>query len=110
MLTRSAHEDGREMQVNDQFGKPTDFFIRFVGVDSKTWQGIKLSIDRARMNGDEIDIPALLARAVIDWRGLDQPFTPDTAVQLLSGAPYIAEQANMFIGSRVNFLKESQTM
>jgi hypothetical protein len=115
--TKDLHDAGAEIQVKDQNGELTDFYIRVVGVDSTIWRGIQKQIEsdivEAMVEKRErhvVDQAQVLAKATIGWRGLKNgrnkvEFDIDTAESLYRNAPYIADQIDRFINKRANFIK-----
>jgi len=113
LKTRPLHDAGAEMRVKDMNGKPTDFYIKFVGLDAKAWEQIKKETQRKAFDKKEsVSVPELLAKAALDWRGLkngeqDVLFCYESALDLFENAPYLVDQADAFISDRKNFLKPS---
>jgi hypothetical protein len=115
--TKDLHDAGAEIQVKDQEGKLTDFYITVVGIDSTVWRGIQKRIQRASIDAmvegkpqPVEDQAKTLAQATIDWRGLKDgrskvEFSAEIAERLYTNAPYIADQVDRFIGNRTNFIK-----
>ena len=116
--TVDAHEKGAEMRVKDQFGKDTDFYITLVGLDSSKWADIKRSTqsDAAKLKeGETLDIEQArikaLVQAMIGWRAPNDKkakevkFSVKAATELLTKAPYIRTQCDLFIVDRANFTK-----
>jgi len=112
LYTVEDHEAGAEMQIKDQFGALLDCYIKFAGIDSKTWRRGYAKSKRAIIRGED-ETKALadaLSNATISWRGLtsdgkDIPFSKEKAAQLYINAPYIMDQADTFIAARENFTK-----
>lgn len=114
LYTVEHHEKGAEMQVKDQFGKKTDFYITLAGVDSIQFRKAKMNLQRAILNDPEGDKEKFRIEAVADitlgWRGLASEgkpveFSKDMVINIYSNAPYVMEQADEFINNRVNFTK-----
>jgi len=116
LYTVDLHEAGAEVQINGPDGKPTDIFIKMVGIDSKTWRNIIKRKERAllKMSYDEIaeveDGYLILAEATLGWRGIESngkpvEFSKKKAEQLYKNAPYIRDQVDVFIANRSNFMK-----
>jgi hypothetical protein len=115
LTTREAHDAGAEVRIRDQFGAETDVYVRVVGMDSAVWRRIMRDQERrvlaaAASGTDEVeqDVAQTLAEATLGWRGLEangEPleFSAEAAYELYSGAPYIADQVDRFIGKRANF-------
>lgn len=115
LYTVDAHNAGAEMRVKDQAGKPTDIYIRVVGLDSSIWRNTLREAQRAAVerlvSGEaevEQDNTLTLAKATIGWRGLTRDgaeveFTQEEAQALYKNAPYIADQIDRFIAKRANF-------
>jgi len=116
LTTRAAHDAGAEVRIRDQYGKETDVHIRVVGMDSVIWRGIVRDQERRAMSAaaSGLDAPAedvaeVLARATLDWRGLESggeplAYSEEAAYELYTNAPYIADQVDRFIGQRSNFM------
>jgi len=113
LYTADRHNAGAEMQVLDEFGSKTDFFITYAGQDSKIWT------DNARRNqheavrrmitkdeGGDVDEEnlSMILDATLGWRGVDLDFSKEAALVLYQKAPYIIDQAVLFINNRVNFI------
>lgn len=116
LYTVDDHEAGAEMQVKSPSGKVTDFFICFVGRDSKAFRKLNHEHEKRVFGGGDEDesLAELMACAATDWRGLKDnkkavKFSKAKVKQLMVNAPYIVEQANLFIGSRANFTKAKAT-
>lgn len=118
LYTVDAHEAGAEMCVNDKYGNKTEMFITFVGVDSDKWDDIKREFQAKRVEAiskDDFKLDnklkaEMIASAALGWRGFNSKgvaveFTKESLVTLLTKAPYIWDQANLFIVARVNFTK-----
>jgi len=116
--TVDAHEQGAEMRVKNQLGKDTDFYITLIGLDSSKWADIKRSArsDAAKLEpGETLDIEQArikaLVQAMIGWRapddksGKEVKFSVKAATELLTKAPYIRTQCDLFIVDRANFTK-----
>lgn len=117
--TAQAHSEGAEMQVELPNGDKTDLYIRLAGVDSKLWRKLQKQKQRdmiaKAMAGDDAEIgdddaAEILADATLGWRGAElngEPveFSLDAILALYKSAPYIADQADRFIGARANFTK-----
>ena len=111
LKTRPLHDEGAEMRVKGPNGKLTDFYITLVGCDSEAWEKIVRDAQKAALKtGDGVDSKQLLAKATLGWRGLkengkDVVFTTKKVYELYTQAPYIYEQADLFVANRGNFLK-----
>lgn len=110
LYTADKHNDGAEMRVVDEFGKDTEFYIRLAGQDSDIWLDInkkKQQADLARILNKEDAKPedrlSMILEATLDWRGVDLEFSKEAALVLYQKAPYILDQAILFIYNRVNF-------
>lgn len=110
LYTADVHEAGSEMHVEGPDGKPIDFFITLVGKDSKKWRAIKRKYERDMLMDKDPErdyVAEMLADAVISWRGDGiQKFTRKAALELFINAPYILDQANVFVGTRSNFMSK----
>lgn len=113
LYTAEIHEQGAELQVKDQSGKPMDCYIKVVGTDSTRWRSIVRDKMRSLVADDDItDSATLLAKATIGWRGFEEngkpyDFTEDRAAELYRNAPYISDQVDRFIANRANFMNDS---
>lgn len=113
--TRDLHEQGAEMQVKDQFGQDTDFFITVAGIDSQAWESAahSLQMQSLRPDGDKTAVFASMATITLGWRGLTDDGTPvefstAKALELYQKAPYICKQVERFFADRLNFLQPTQ--
>lgn len=117
LYTADSHADGSEMTVCDETNKPLDMFITLAGPDSEVWQQAtrdrqKRAFSRAFVDGDDnvdYDIEELVA-ASLGWRGFEQAgaeleFSKENIRQLYKQAPYIKDQAIIFVHTRANFTK-----
>jgi len=114
LYTVENHDTGAEMRVNDENGKKTDIFITLSGVDSKAYRKAKNELRREILKDIEADFETLRAKKLADistgWRGFTNgknkiKFTHKLIEQLYLNAPYIMDQADLFINQRVNFTK-----
>jgi len=112
LYTVESHESGAEMQVNDESGKALDMYITLAGIDSRVLRQAKSKLQREILTGDDTDDlrADALASCTIGWRGfmnngIELKFTTDMAKQLYMNAPYVMDQADVFINQRVNFTK-----
>ena len=112
LYTVETHENGAEMQVNDESGKALDMYITLAGIDSKAFRKAKSKLQREILAGDDSeDLRAqALADVTLNWRGflndgVELEFTNDLVKQLYINAPYVMDQADVFINQRVNFTK-----
>jgi hypothetical protein len=109
--TGPIHDEGAEMRVIGPDNKPTDFYIKLAGRDSKLWLSIKRKIERQALAGENTqDAAKSLSEITLGWRGLSEgkkeiEFTQEMAERIYNNAPYICEQADEFVAKRVNFLK-----
>jgi len=98
--------------------KPVDLFITIAGADSEIWQQAtrdrqKRAFNRAFVSGDDdtdYDIEELVL-ASLGWSGFEQAgeeleFSKDNVRQLYKQAPYIKDQAIIFVHNRANFTKD----
>ena len=122
LLTKEAHEEGAEVQINDPItGEPTDLYIKVLGVDSMAFQKSQrllknkaveaYSKDQKIDEGQEIEseIDELVA-LTIGWRGLEskgkeKKFTPEACKTLYTNGPGVRNQVDRFISNRANFTK-----
>jgi len=118
LQTAEAHNEGAEMRVHGPDGAETDFYITLSGIDSEVWRknsrehkrrAYKSLLGEGEYNEDQ-ERRGVLAAATIGWRGLksdgeDVEFSIEQAANLYESAPYILDQADNFIGDRVNFMK-----
>ena len=115
LYTLASHSKGAEMQVNGLDGKPVGMFITFVGIDSPQWEAITRKYRKAQLKAmkegdDKKVVAAMCADAAIGWRGFKSKnkiikFSNAKVKELLLQAPYICDQADVFIGQRINFTK-----
>lgn len=118
LYTVDAHGDGAEMQVKGPDGVKLDMFITFVGVDSDKWDEIQREYRpkqlEALKDSDTRIInrirAEMMSKAALGWRGVESKgetidFTVEKLTELFINAPYIWDQANLFIADRVNFIK-----
>lgn len=117
LYTMAAHDAGAEMQLKDVSGKPLDVFITFVGSDSEKWDEIEAQfrtqqIEAIREGGikQRRCKSEMLGAAALSWRGVESDGKPlefknESVVELFYHAPYIREQADLFIADRANFTK-----
>lgn len=106
LYTAERHESGSEMRVKDEFGEPVDLWLTLVGVDSKTYRNAMNDLRRKTLiqdvNEESIKAEAMAA-VTIGWRGTDEEFSVERVEQLYKNAPYVYDQADEFITSRLNF-------
>lgn len=122
LLTQDAHEEGAECRILSPIdNKPTDFYIKVLGVDSMAFQKAQrklrndavkaLSEDREIGVEEEIRLEIEnLAAITIGWRGLevdgkDKPFTLENCIDIYTRAPNIRSQVDRFVSNRANFTK-----
>ena len=114
LYTLEHHENGVEMNVNDENGEPTELFIKVVGIDSKQYRTARTKMLRAIVNDKDSDENEIRAQAMaetsIGWRGAlskgkDIPFSKEVVKDLYLNAPYIMDQFDKFISNRINFSK-----
>lgn len=116
LYTLETHEAGAELRlVSPIDGKPTDFYLTIVGVDSNRWRDAELDGKRkimAMSKAEQSDkkahraiIAEVLSQAVIDWKGFDKEFDREFVKDVFINSPLIAEQVDEFIGKRANFIK-----
>ena len=106
LYTQDKHDAGAEMRVRGPDGIETDCYIMLVGIDSKKWREIL----KERAKDSAINDNMILAKATLGWRGFTNgddnfEFSEAAALALYKKAPYIAQQADLFISRRVNFIK-----
>lgn len=128
LATVDRHENGAECNILDPVtNKPTDFFIKICGSDSKIWRKAKKkqtsAIINARANMEEgqtyddmdIDFEAMDIDALVDvtlgWRGLadngkEVKFTSKKAKQLYEQAPDVVKQLLSFVSNNENFTQD----
>jgi len=115
LCTTKLHEEGSELCVKDPLGNDTDFYITLAGIDSKRFKAAMVKMRKAILANPEADLDVLKAEAIaeciLSWRGLtdndkEVEFTLLRGENLFLSAPYIYEQANDFIGERINFMKD----
>lgn len=107
-----AHGEGAEFQVQDQLGNKLDCYITIAGGDSKVWNEAWSKAKHKVMKGEEVVIEMMTAIA-LDWRGFahngeEVPFSKTAVAKLFKEAPYIAQQADKFLGDRANFMKAAK--
>lgn len=113
---------GAEMVVVDPgTGEPTDAVIRLAGADSQAWRRanhelatrlLKSSrgkIDKA-FDEREANTAEMLASVTLGWQNIEEMgkelvYTPEAAKKLYLVYPWLAEQADNFIGNRANFFR-----
>lgn len=113
LYTVEKHETGAEMRVKDESGKELDMYITLAGVDSKVFRKAKSELQRRILNGEDNSEElraSALADVSIGWRGFmddgeEIEFSREIIEQLYNNAPYVMEQADLFINSRENFTK-----
>jgi hypothetical protein len=119
--TADLHAEGAEVRIkNPLTGKLTDCYIKVVGMDSKAFRVAdskgKRSLLSAAAGGGDIEqakldaIAQTLADSTIGWRGFtdngkELEFSIDKAVALYANSPVIANQVDIFISNRRNFIK-----
>jgi hypothetical protein len=118
LYTADKHLEGAEMRVLDELNNPLDFYIRLAGMDSTIWQkasrekqkrAFKRVLDRDDDKDEDSDLSDMVA-ASLDWRGIEQDgkaieFSKEAIEELYLKAPYIMDQAILFIHNRANFMK-----
>jgi len=111
LYTVDDHDNGAEMQVENQVGKKVDMYLTVVGIDSKKWQNLKSKAKRVISDDTTVEEAAkILSDAIIGWRnvehkGKELKFTRENAERLLVNAPYVIGQVIRFIINRENFMK-----
>lgn len=121
LLTTEAHNEGAEMRVRGPDGVETDFYITLAGMDSEAWRNAEVVKRRKQLESvkaDQEDKDAIAYKILVDqvvsatigWKGLSSngeevEFSKEQAEQVYIGAPYVLDQAFLFIGDRVNFIK-----
>lgn len=129
LATAKHHDNGAECNILDPVSdKPTDFFIKICGADSKVWRKQKkiqtrklLSVrsqstdedfdyEEAGIDFEAMDIEALVI-ATIDWRGLvdngkEVKFSKEIAHELFDNSPSIVRQLIEFLGNGENFTSD----
>lgn len=112
LYTADRHNEGAKMQVLDEFGQKTDFYITLAGQDSDIWiniaranqhKAIRRMVAKDDIEEDENENRNMILDATIDWSGVDIEFSKEAALVLYTKAPYIVDQAILFINNRVNF-------
>ncbi len=122
--TVEAADAGAWLTVLDEDGNDTDFRIRLLGKDSKTWKSGEHQFGDKRLQqmqktGKMGNITTaqvedrgikLLAAVTVEWVGLTDngqpvPCTREKAEQLYRLSPGLAEQVDAFVGDRKNFGK-----
>jgi len=116
--TAASHQEGAEMRVRKPDGSYSDCYIALIGIDSPQWREIVKNRSRSDMRKvinndektDEDEKAEDLAKATVSWRGFtdngeDIDFSLEKVEQLYKAAPYIADQVDMFIANRANFIK-----
>jgi len=118
LFTADIHDEGAEMQVYDQFNNPTEMYIRLAGQDSEIWQkasrerskrALKQLVSKEIVSDDDTEIDEMV-NASLGWRGFEQDnkemvFSKGAIKQLYAKAPYIKDQAILFVNNRANFIK-----
>ena len=114
LYTKEHHEKGAVMQVEDAEGNKLDMFITLAGVDSKAFRTAKVKLQRAVLDdleGDnDLKRADALASITLSWKGFKSKgkkleFSKKKVAQLYFNAPYVMDQADIFINKRVNFTK-----
>jgi hypothetical protein len=128
--SRAASDAGAPCRIKmfDGSGELTDITITLRGKDSVVFKQVTQAHSRARLKAyvpgqkmPSID-PAqieresiqLLAALTISWENVEDngkpiPCDEVTAEALYTDNPWIAEQVDVFVGDRANFLRSSQT-
>ena len=112
LFTADAHETGSEMRVKGPDGKFLDMYIMLRGIDSLTARQAINEVKRTIAKGgdrEQAEVEAVV-KFTLGWRGFmngdkEWEFTEDHARQLYTKAPYIREQADLFVSERGNFTK-----
>ena len=110
LYTLEEHENGAEIQINSPIDdKPTDFYVKVKGVDSKAYRDSVRKYHRKLLNDEDGGDLDLLASITIGWKGLTDgktsiEFTVEAARDLYENAPHVASQIDRFIADRVNFM------
>lgn len=115
ICTKGRHDKGAKMRVLDEMGLETDIYIILAGQDSDLWQSIARENQqealRRMVNKEELksqDNTAMILNATIGWEGITQGgeplvFSKEAALSLYDQAPFIVDQAILFISNRKNF-------
>jgi len=119
LYTADKHEDGAEMQVLDENNNETDIYIRIAGMDSQAWQEAtrdkqQKSLTRLFNKDSEtnrfMDDVDDMVNAAIGWRGVleegkELEFSKERVRKLFIQAPFIIDQAILFVNNRANFTR-----
>ena len=112
LYTADRHNEGAKMRVMDEFGVKTDLYITLAGQDSDIWinitranqhKAIRRMISKEEDEELENENTEMILKASIGWDGVDIEFSKEAALVLYQKAPYIVDQAILFINNRVNF-------
>jgi hypothetical protein len=122
LLTQDAHEEGAECNIIDpSTGKPTDFFIKVLGVDSLEFQKAQRKLRNQAVQAysdkkaitEEQEIESEIKHLVsvtIGWRGLEsegkeKKFSSEACKELYTKSPGLRSQVDRFVSDRTNFTK-----
>ncbi len=113
LYTTETHEEGSDLTIKDHAGKDTKLIITVRGYDSPTYQKAlkkqKMLYTKALRKNENIDespfIIEALVSAIIGWKGVERSCTPAAISELLTKAPAVREQIDVFNSDRANFTK-----
>lgn len=115
-------EDGYEFEYLDESGRGTDIFITVVGAHApqvQKWVNSQLNQRRKyeamqtkrgkdveRMIEDDIEFGVeFMAIRIVGWRGINEPCTPENALQLCEINPLVVEQVKGASENLANFTR-----
>jgi len=113
LYTADRHNEGAKMRVIDEMGQQTDFFITLAGQDSDIWidhtrknqhKAIRKMLDKSEDDEKDNSNLEMILEATLAWEGVEIEFSKEAALVLYQKAPYIVDQAILFINNRVNFI------
>lgn len=113
LYSRGRHTEGVWCPIKDERGRETEIAILVQGVDSDFYRDAQKSHRKAileavregkleELDQDLMDRQVLVSMS-LDWRGIEDEFTPELCAELYKEAPYIMDQVDEFIGKRANF-------
>jgi thymidine kinase len=120
-----ASDDAQKLDILDEeSGKATGIVLSVIGSNSdkitklvaKAVNGRRQAEELAKKKGkdvqpskveDDIEFAQELAAArIVGWEGIDEPFSPENALQLVTINPQIREQVMVFSDNASNYLKK----
>jgi hypothetical protein len=104
--TRELHNNAKKFPLHTPDGKKTKKYLMISGRDSDYFRGAESELKR-RINEDDYkdaDREALFIACLVSGGNFTKTFSYDAAVELLTEAPYLRDDVNLFGCTHSNFL------